>query len=60
MKKVDLLIDSMKQLYKQLNLTNVEDIDITELKKLRDFSRDYASNIQELIYGFEEVKQNKV
>lgn len=57
MKKVNELIKSMEELYKELNLTNIEDIDINELKKLRDFSRGYASDVQELIYGFEEMKQ---
>lgn len=57
MKKIDALIENMKELYKELRLTNVESIDIDELKNLRDFSRGYASDIQELIYSFEEMKR---
>ncbi|NFH40782.1 hypothetical protein [Clostridium sporogenes] len=59
MNKIDILIKEMKDLYHELNLTKVEDIDMNSLKKLKDFSQGYALDIQELIYGFEEMKERK-
>lgn len=56
MSKIDTLIDNMKQLYEELNLKKVKDVNIIELQKLRDFSKNYALDIQELIYGFKEMK----
>lgn len=55
--KIDELIKSMKEVYLKINATDVNSINIDKLKKLRDFSKGYALDIQELIYGFEETKQ---
>jgi len=57
MDKIDVLIKSMEEVYSEINTTDINNININKLRELRDFSKGYALDIQELIYGFEEVKQ---
>lgn len=56
MNKIDRLIENMKQLHQELNASKPEDINIDQLKKLKDFTQGYALDVQELIYGFQEIK----
>lgn len=57
MKNIEKLIQNMEEVYEELNLMDVNDVDFKELTKLRDFSKGFVSDIQELIYGFKEQKE---
>lgn len=56
MNKIDELIENMKGLHQELNMLNSKNVNIDELKKLRDFTQGYVLDVQELIYGFQEIK----
>lgn len=53
--QVEKLVEDMKQLLEDINTSDVDVIDLDQLKDLSRFCEGYAYEIREIILGFKEI-----
>ena len=53
--QVEKLVEDMKQLLEDINTSDVDVIDLDQLKDLSKFCEGYACDIREIILGFKEI-----
>lgn len=53
--QVENLMENMKQLFEDINTSDVDVIDLNQLKDLSKFCERYACDIREVILGFKEI-----